>query len=147
MTRIITFPIATILFFSPLIHQAHSQEVGARDTGFNVTLVRRTEFPPGFEAGITTTSYYPCAGYRMRPTVTWNSDTVSIDIGGFVRPSPCFETMSRATGNVYLGDIADGKYLMRLRYRGDADLYKLKVRNGQIAIDPIISKFTELIHE
>ena len=138
----VLIPLTLLLIAFP--YKAQSQDEGPRDTGFKLTLVKRTEFPPGFDAEIVTTSYYPCAGYQMRPTVSWNRDTISIEIGGFVRPSPCFKMMSQATGTAYLRDIGDGKYFLRIRYRGDADLYWLRVANAAVAFDPVAATFTAI---
>ena len=145
MIGLIRISTVLIFFLNALPYQLHGQDAGPRDTGFKITLSRRAEFPPGFDAELVTTSYYPCEGYRMRPTVSWDKDTISIDIGGFVRPSPCFKTMSQATGTAYLRDIGDGRYLLRIRYRGDENLYRLRVAHGAIRFEPVIATFTELI--
>ena len=145
MTGLLRLSIVLIFFLNILPYRTQGQDATPRDTGFKITLSRRAEFPPGFDAEIVTTSYYPCEGYRMRPTVSWNRDTISIDIGGFVRPSPCFKTMSQATGTAYLRDIGDGRYFLRIRYRGDENLYRLGVADGEIAFEPIVATFTELI--
>jgi hypothetical protein len=114
------------------------------DTKFEIVLTRRTEFPPGLEAQVVTTERYPCAGYTIRTAVSWRLDTLTIHVGGFVRPSPCLADMSRATGTAYLGDIGEGTYVLGIRYRGHQDLHRLSIEDDAKTIEPIENSFTEL---
>jgi len=130
-----------------MLGQSHGQDFGNRDTDFRISIVERTEFPPGLEARIETTTRYSCEGYTIRSQVSWQRDSISITIDGFLRPSPCFSTMSRATGTVYLGSIGDGTYILGIRYRGDEDFYRLILKDGRPAIDTLHATFTGITWE
>jgi hypothetical protein len=127
-------------FFQP----SPAQDYGRRDTDFGITVEERTEFPPGLNATIETMEVYPCAGYRIRSGLAWKSDTLTLSIGGFVRPSPCVPLPSTAVGETYLGDIADGIYYFRVEYRGETDLYRIVLKDDAAIITTISSTFTRI---
>jgi len=121
-----------------------AQTYGELDTGFEISLSRRTEIPPGIQATILTTNTYPCEGYSIRSQVTWQKDTINIRILGFVRPTPCFSTSSEATGTAYLSNPGNGSYIVRLLYRGEEDMHLLFIRENKITIIPMRDEFSKL---
>jgi len=121
-----------------------SQSYGERDTDFRVSLSHRSEPPAGLEATIVTTNIYPCEGYTIRSGVTWEKDTISLHLFGFVRPSPCIQSGSEATGTAFVGTIRDSTFFFRITYRGESDLHKVVVRKTRLSVTPIRSAFTEL---
>ena len=129
------------LVFVPTI--AETQSLGERDTGFKIILSQRAEKPKGLQAFITSTNTYPCEGYTIRSQVRWERDTVSIRILGLLRPSPCIQSASEATGSAYLGTLADGLHVIRIYYRGDVDLHKVTISKSQISVAPLRNQFTE----
>ena len=141
---------ALTTFFLPLIMvmvasaNPPPQDYGRLDTGFEISIRHRAEFPPGFEATIVTSGTYPCAGYSIRSAVSWRLDTLTVHIGGFVRPSPCFSSMSRATGTTYLGNIGEGTYILCISYRGHRDLYRISIKPADFVIDAIDRSFTTI---
>ena len=120
------------------------QDYGRRDTDFTIGIERRTEFPPGFDAYLTSTKHYPCTGYDIRAGFSWMKDTLTVDIGGFRRPSPCVSLPAPATGSLYIGDIGPGSYVLRIRYRGDEDLHRMTVTPSTMKFKSIRDTFTEL---
>ena len=120
------------------------QDQGRRDTDFKITLLTRKEFPPGYDANLESTAIYPCTGYNIRTGISWNRDTLNIDIGGFRTPSPCISLPAPATGSVYLGNIGSGAYILRIRYRDDEDLHRLTLKGGSGKFKSIRSVFTSL---
>ena len=122
---------------------AVSQSYGGRDTDFRITLGYRSD-PAGVEANIITTSSYPCEGYTIRSQVTWYRDTVNLRIVNFVRPSPCMQSMSEAQGTAFLGNLRDTTYVVRVYYREDVDLHRVKFSGGRILVRPIRNDFTRL---
>ncbi len=121
----------------------HAQSAGERDTGFEIQLSYRTEPPLGVQADLTTTNTYPCEGYSIRSRVKWEKDTVSITILGFVRPSPCMQSSSEATGSAYLGNLI-GTYIIRIYYRDDVDMHRVTLSKKGITSRPLEDTFTEL---
>ena len=123
--------------------QAPPQSYGGRDTDFRITLSHMSD-PDGIQARIVTTNTYPCEGYGIRSQVTWDRDTVNLWIGSFVQPSPCIQSMSEAEGTAYLGNLRDTTYVVRVYYRGEADLHLVKFLGGRILVRPLRSEFTSL---
>jgi len=121
-----------------------SQDFGRLDTGFEIFVTKRAEFPPGFEAELVTTETYPCIGYVIRSGVSWRIDTLTIHIGGFVRPSPCVSSMSLATGTTYLGNIGEGMYIFRINYRGQRDLHRVSITSNGVIVEAIENSFTNI---
>lgn len=107
-----------------------AQDYGRRDTDFVFTLVKRTEFPSGIDVHIRTTRLYPCTGYLLQTGVSRTSDTLTISLGGLLRPSPCVPMSAEATASFYLGNISDGSYILRIRYRSDEDIHRMIVTGG-----------------
>ena len=124
--------------------EAFAQDYGRRDTDFKITIQTRKDFPPGYDANLESTATYPCTGYDIRTGISWNHDTLTIDIGGFRTPSPCVALPAIATGSVYLGDIGSGTYVFRVRYRGDEDLHRVTIKKGGIKVRSIRNAFTSL---
>jgi len=120
----------------------YSQDYGRRDTDFEIAMVRRTEFPPGYDADMKSTTIYPCTGYDIRAGFSWMRDTLTIDIGGFRRPSPCVTLPAAATGSIYIGDIGPGSFLLRIRYRGDEDIHRMSVTETGIRFRSVRTDFT-----
>jgi hypothetical protein len=121
-----------------------AQDYGRRDTDFEIEVERRTEFPPGYDAHLNSTTIYPCTGYDIRAGFSWMRDTLTIDIGGFRRPSPCIALPASATGSLYVGDIGFGSYVLRIRYRGDEDLHRMTVTDKGVRFRSIRDDFTRL---
>ena len=121
-----------------------AQDYGRRDTDFEITVTERSEFPPGYDAHLESTALYPCTGYDIRAGVSWNKDTLTIDIGGFRSPTPCITLSAPATGSVYLGDIGMGNYVLRIRYRGEADLHRIRIMQDRVQVREIRSEFTSI---
>ena len=131
----------TFLFLLPVI--SAGQHFGDRETDFVITL-SPVSTPHGIAATIVTTNLYPCAGYRLRTYVTREMDTITVNLNGMVRPVPCIQGGEAATGNVFLGDLADGVLLLRITYRGETDLHRISIRkNHAKAIDPR-ARFTRI---
>jgi hypothetical protein len=130
-----------LLLLTPVV-QSQESSPGQLDTKFRIEIIQRSEFPPGLDAEVTTTSVYPCAGYRLGCSTVWNRDTLNIHIGGLVRPTPCIQGMSRATGSTYLGNIGSGSYILRLRYRGETDLYEFVREQSEIQVKPLCVSFS-----
>jgi len=119
-----------------------AQSLGERDTDFEIGLAQSTEKPAGMVAHVTTSKTYPCEGYTLRTQTRWNRDTVSVYILGLLRPSPCYQTSSEATGSVFLGDMKGSVWFLRIRYRGDVDLYKMVHIRKRLSAIAIYSTFT-----
>ena len=132
-----------ILATLPPEWNAASQSYGDRDTDFRITLRYITE-PHGIEARIVTTNTYPCEGYGIRSYATWDRDTVNLRIFGLVQPSPCIQSMSEAEGTAFLGDLRDSTYIVKIYYRGDVDMHRVKFSGGRIMIRPVRSDFTRV---
>ncbi len=113
------------------------------DTRFNIVLTESNE-PKGVLAAFTTTATYPCEGYQLRTRVVRTDDTLTVYLNGMVRPSPCIQTSSSATGTTYLSDLAHGIYFLQIIYRGESDMYKLIVDNKTFGVITLRSNFTEL---
>jgi hypothetical protein len=130
--------------FFAAIPELTAQDYGKRDTDFTITIHERDEFPPGFDADLESSAIYPCTGYDIRAGISWNRDTLTIDIGGFRAPAPCITLSAPATGTVYLGDIGPGTYVLRIRYRGDSDLHRVKLTGESAQIRAIANEFTTI---
>ena len=130
-----------ILFFLPLC--GLSQTSPPLDTRFNIVLTQSSE-PEGVLATLTTTATYPCEGYQLKTRVVRLDDTLTVYVNGLIRPTPCFQTSSNATGTVYLEGISRGVYFLRISYRGESDIYKLIVDDKSFGVISLRSDFTEL---
>jgi hypothetical protein len=115
-------------------------------TGIDIRLVTDADYPPGLYAFLTTTSTYPCAGYRLRTIMTREYETLSVRISGPVRPTPCLATMDEARGQAYLGNPAYGTYLLRIVYDGREDLYSMTCFDRVPTIVPISRGFTTITY-
>ncbi len=142
-------PRVLILLFALQALFAHSgvaQSQGERDTGFLLTLERSAEAPSGLVVRLVTTSSYPCEGYQIRSRVVFIRDTASITITGLLRPSPCFQTHSEATGTAYLGQPRVFPFVLKIVYRGDADLYRVFLTaRGGISASAVKTVYTRLV--
>lgn len=128
-------------FFPPL----HSQSFGDIDTKFVFNVMHFSENNNlGLAADVSTTETYPCAGFRITLSQSRVQDTITVSIGGLVRPNPCFQTQSEATGKLFIGPLQQGQYVLRVYYRGQSDLYKLTLGATQFTLQPIQNEFTEL---
>jgi hypothetical protein len=133
-----------IVFACPPL-AAFAQSPGERDTGFLLTLQRNPDPPPGLVLSLVTTSSYPCEGYTIRSRVWSHLDTMFVDVLGLGRPTPCFQTSSEATGNAFLGNLQAASFVLRISYRGDADLYRIILpKNGPMSGVRIRATFTRL---
>ncbi len=122
-----------------------AQSQGERDTGFQLTLERSAEPPPGLVVRLVTTSSYPCEGYQIRSRVVFLRDTASITISGLLRPSPCFQTSSEATGTAYLGMPRVFPFVLKIVYRGEIDLYRVFLTStGGISASAVRTAYTRL---
>jgi len=124
---------------------AGSQDYGKRDTDFVMTVTRNPGLPRGFLAALKTTKVYPCTGYDIRLGLSWSTDTLTLNIGGLRRPSPCVQLSAEATGSIFLGDIGDGRYVLRIRYRSDEELHHFRVTNGKVFVTSEPKSFTRIM--
>lgn len=124
--------------------KARAQGEGEADTGFELSLLQRTEAPPGTDLFIRTTAVYPCAGYRVLASPTRKGDTIAVDIGGLQRPAPCIASADVAEGSVFLGSFGGGTYILRLRYRGRTDLHRIVFTTTRVRTSPLHATFTTL---
>lgn len=99
---------------------------------------------PGFIAALTTSSTYPCEGYRITTRVTHFNDTLAVHIGGFVRPVPCFRSAAVAEGTAYLGRSLTGSHILMLGYRGTQDFYEIRFSHNKYTLRPLITSFSEI---
>jgi hypothetical protein len=120
-----------------------SQSSTNLDTHFAIALSRTNE-PNGIVADITTTSTYPCEGYRIQTRMTREYDTLTVHIGGVVRPTPCLSMFGAASGTAYLGNSLRGTYFLKVRYRASNDLYKLIISDKSIFAVPLHAEFTDI---
>lgn len=132
------------IFLIAACSRSPGQSYGELDTGFKVALKVRTAQPAGLEASILSTTTYPCAGYTIRGSSWRSRDTIVLAIHGMGRPSPCVPLASEATGTLYLGDVPDGPKILRITYRGEADLHRVSVLHGRVTTSPIRSRFTRV---
>jgi hypothetical protein len=112
---------------------AAGQHFGGRETDFIISL-SAVSAPEGIAATIVTTNLYPCAGYRLRAYTTREMDTITVHNNGMVRPVPCVQGGDAATGNTFLGDLADGVYFLRITYRGESDVHRISIRGNHAKI-------------
>lgn len=120
-----------------------SQTNAPLDTRFNIVLTENTE-PKGVLAAFTTTATYPCEGYRLQTRFVRAADTLTVFVNGLIRPSPCIQTSSSATGSAYLGNIPPGICYLRIVYRGESDAYKIIAGDKWFGVISLRSNFTEL---
>ena len=122
-----------------------SQSAGELDTRFVITLSRTDQStePAGVVAELTTSAVYPCEAYQIQTRVAQSTDTLTVYIGGMIRPGGCFAAFSNATGTAFLGDVL-GIYYLRIWYRGVEDLYRVNFRKHSFLIQPLENEFTEL---
>jgi hypothetical protein len=123
---------------------AAAQSSGELDTGFKIALKLRTTQPSGLEASLVSTATYPCTGYTIRGSSWSSGDTVVLAIRGMARPSPCVPLASEATGTLYLGEPRYHNLILRVSYRGQADLHRLSIAQGRVTAAPIRSRFTRV---
>lgn len=131
----------SVLLFTPLLTLSQSHD--ARDTNFIIALSHNDAEPGGIVAEITTTATYPCEGYRIQTRLTQNMDTLTVHIGGLIRPSPCFHTSGNAETKILLGNF-HSEILLRISYRGESDMYKITIDNNTFIILPMKKEFTEV---
>ncbi len=117
---------------------------GTLDTHFDIVLSYNQAEPSGIVAAITTITSYACEGYLIQTRVLQNLDTVTIHIGGMIRPTPCFTAFSSATGTAFIGNLCNGIRYLKIQSRGENDLYKLSFEQRSVDITRIRSRFTEL---
>ena len=119
------------------------QSYGNLDTSFEFSLTGRTQAPLGTELSLVTTTAYPCAGYRLRSSVQWSQDTVTVAILGLHRPSPCVPLSSTAKGRLFLGDLGDTTVVFCITYRGHQDRYRITFsRGGSPRVTSLRARFT-----
>jgi len=121
-----------------------AQSYGERDTGFLVTLQEVSDPEPGILVKLVSTTGYPCEGYTILSTVRYDEDTVTVEVHGMLQPTPCFQTDSEATGTTLFGNPAHPRFVFRLTYRGDTDLYRITLLKRTITAEPIRVAFTKL---
>lgn len=121
---------------------AGAQHYGGLDTGFEFTLSQRRTPPAGIELGLTTTSTYPCAGYRILSGAAWSDDTLRIALRGLKRPAPCVPLASVATGTMFLGDLGDTTIVLLFSYRGHEDRYRVTIAAGDTTVIALRRRFT-----
>lgn len=98
----------------------------------------------GLAADVVSTSLYPCEGFGIRFRQYQSGDTITVAIGGLVRPNPCFQTSSEAESKVFIGPLFPGQAFLRISYRGKSDLYELRLTARGFALRRIRSEFTEM---
>jgi hypothetical protein len=75
--------------------------------------------------------------------VVWTKDTATVMITGLRAPAPCAGGGAEASGTVFLGALPDTT-ILRIDYRGDADLYRLTTAGKRIIVSPLRSAFTRV---
>jgi hypothetical protein len=123
---------------------APRQTPGEIDTGFQVLLHRNEQPVPVIVAQITTTKFYPCAGYGLRLSVRNEGDTVTLAVTGMVRPSPCLQSMDPATGTAYLFPPGERSVILRILYREQSDFYRCRVTNTGVRVTTLRARFTDV---
>jgi hypothetical protein len=122
-----------------------AQSDGALDTKFVFRLLLFSEGDRlGLSADVTSTSTYPCAGFGIKVQQLTHADTITIHVGGMLRPNPCFQTSEVATGKFFIGPLSMGKYVLKIYYRGVSDVYSLNVERSRFALAPLRTEFTEM---
>jgi hypothetical protein len=125
--------------------QALSQSFGNIDTKFIFKLLYFSEGNQlGLAAHVSTTATYPCAGFGIKLTQLRMQDTITVIIGGLIRPNPCFQTESEATGKLFIGPLRSGDYILKIYYRGTSDLYRLTINQFTFSLKSIHIQFTEI---
>ena len=125
--------------------QTRAEELPDIDTKFVFKLAHYVENGKlGLAADVATTSLYPCAGFGIRFRQYQSGDTITVAIGGFIRPNPCFQTSSEAASKVFIGPVMQGQSVLRISYRGQSDLYALSLTARSFALKRIRSGFTEM---
>jgi hypothetical protein len=135
-----------VWFFVLLIMCTESglpQSYGDLDTGFRIQ-IRQSTVAKGHEVTLTTTSTYPCEGYVLRSFLTREQDTLSIHVTGMLRPSPCIQSSSEATGTLLIGQVKPDTSFLRIQYRGETDLHRIINSKKGLRSRPIQSSFTRI---
>mgnify|MGYP001591532933 CR=1 FL=1 len=123
----------------------HSQSFGNLETRFVFKLLQFSEGDNlGLAADVSTTSTYPCAGFGIQFRQFRSADTITVYIGGLIRPNPCFQTNDNAASKMFIGPMRLGKYVLRIYYRGVSDLYSLNIGRNRFVIAPLHIEFTEI---
>ena len=130
---------ASILLCFPFLSLAQTP-----DTDFRIVLTHSDSDPSLIVALVTTTATYPCFGYRLQTRVAQSHDTLTISIGGLVRPSSCFHAFDIARGDANLGSLSPGKYMLCVAYRNVVDHFEIRVAQKRILIQPIKHDFSEV---
>jgi hypothetical protein len=141
MIRVLSLRVFIILAIHAFSLPCAAQSPGDRDTDFRIALVRQTT---GMSANITTTTTYPCAGYELRTQVIWNDDTVNVHILGMMRPFPCIQMFSEASGRASLGSFTKEISFIRFHYRDDIDIYEVTQSKGRLSVIPVQQTFTQI---
>ncbi len=93
---------------------------------------------------VKTTRKYPCAGSRVKVTPLRSSDTITLRIEGVVRPNPCLQVESEATGMSFIGALLPGEYVIRVLYRGSTDFYQAVIDDSVVVLKPREGTFTTI---
>lgn len=126
---------------SPGIAQAD----GAPDTRFVFRLLLFAEGNRlGLAADVSSTATYPCAGFGIKLQQFTNADTITIRVGGVLRPNPCFQAHDVATSKLFVGPLRSGRHILRISYRGAEDLYVLIMQENRYTISALKNDFTEI---
>lgn len=136
-------PFIWLSVLSSLPFFGFSQTNAPLDTRFNIVLTESTG-PKGVLADFRTTATYPCEGYRLQTRLARTSDTLTVFVNGLIRPSPCIQSSSNATGTAFLGDISAGISYLQVTYRGESDVYKIIAGEKWFAVIALRFNFTEL---
>lgn len=137
--------VVVLLFVLSLPSVTCAQSFGNLDTKFVLRVHLFAEGNLlGLAADVSSTTVYPCLGFGIRFSQRITGDTVSLTIGGLVRPTRCHQALDVASGKVFIGPLVTGKYVLRISYREREDLYLVSVRSGQYSIIPRNNTFTEI---
>ena len=143
--RYIAFLTLCVMFASFSTPHAFSQSFGNIDTKFVFKLLYFSEGNQlGLSADVSTTTTYPCAGFGIKLSQSRKQDTITVAIGGLIRPNPCFQTDSEATGKLFIGPLQAGNYILKIYYRGTSDIYILTINQFNFSLKPIQNEFTEI---
>lgn len=85
---------------------------------------------------------FPCAGYGITTHLSWQKDTLIIDIRGFQPPTPCYSTMDIAQQNIPLTETKTKIAAVKFRWDKKEDIWKVKYSGTAFNVTPLRTTFT-----
>lgn len=141
--------LAVLILLSALISlPARSQVVLTENPQFILSL---SQFTTGSRTALSvevkTTFEYPCKGFGIDLNQLRREDTISVIIGGVVRPNPCLQINSEATGTMLLSPLENGVYVLRVQHKIWSDVFQLTIESDRFNVVPITATFTNVRRE